>query len=74
MAKGDVHVVPDGREWKVEIESAGRARSRHSTQAEAARAAREIARRGKRELLVHGREGSIREPNTYGRDPRKTGG
>jgi hypothetical protein len=74
MARGDVHVVPDGKEWKVEIESPGRARSRHATQAEAARAAREIARRNKRELLVHGRDGRIRERNTYGKDPRRSKG
>jgi hypothetical protein len=71
MAKGDVHVVPDGKEWRVEIESAGRARSKHTTQADAARAAREIARRNRRELLVHGRDGRIRERNTYGKDPRR---
>lgn len=74
MAKGDVHVVREGKEWKVVTESEGRSRSRHTTQAEAARAGREIARRGKRELLVHGRDGRIRERSTYGRDPRKTRG
>ena len=74
MARGDVHVVPDGGLWKVEIESPGRSRSRHTTQAEAMKAARELARRNKRELLVHGRDGRIRERNTYGKDPRKTRG
>ncbi len=71
MAKGDVHIVPSGKDWCVEIEANGRARSTHRTQAEARLAAREIARRSKRELLVHGRDGRIRERNTYGKDPSR---
>ena len=74
MAKGDVHVVPGKDGWRVEIAADGRARSTHRTQAEAREAAREIARRNKRELFVHGRDGQIRERNTYGKDPRRTRG
>lgn len=47
MAKGDVHVVPSGNGWRVEVAADGRARSVHRTQAEARAAAREIARRNK---------------------------
>ena len=71
MAKGDVHVVPSEQGWRVEIAADGRAKSVHRTQQEAREAAREIARRNKRELFVHGRDGQIRERNTYGRDPRR---
>ena len=74
MAKGDVHVVPGDKGWRVEVEGAARARSMHATQAEARQAAREIARRSKVELLVHGRNGRIRERNTYGKDARRTKG
>lgn len=74
MAKGDVHVVPSDQGWRVEIAADGRARSVHRTQAEARAAAREIARRNRRELFLHGRDGQIRERNTYGKDPRKTKG
>ena len=74
MAKGDVHVVPGENGWRVEVAADGRARSVHSTQAEAREAAREIARRTKRELFVHGRDGRIRERNTYGTDPRSSKG
>jgi len=74
MAKGDVHVVPSENGWRVEIAADGRARSIHRTQAEARDAAREIARTTKRELFVHGRDGRIRERNTYGPDPRETKG
>ncbi|HET9288836.1 MAG TPA: DUF2188 domain-containing protein [Gaiella sp.] len=74
MAKGDVHVVPGENGWRVEVAADGRARSVHGTQAEAREAAREIARRTKRELFVHGRDGRIRERNTYGTDPRSSKG
>jgi hypothetical protein len=74
MAKGDVHVVPSDQGWRVEIAADGRARSVHRTQVEARAAARQIARQNKRELFVHGRDGQIRERNTYGKDPRKTKG
>jgi len=74
MAKGDVHVVPGEKGWRVEVEGTARARSTHSTQAEARRAARVIARRSKTELLVHGRNGQIRDRNTYGTDPRRSKG
>jgi hypothetical protein len=74
MAKGDVHVVPSKDGWRVEVAADGRARSVHRTQAEAREAAREIARRNRRELFVHGRDGQIRERNTYGKDPRRSKG
>lgn len=74
MAKSAVHVVPSDKGWRVEIEGSGRARSMHPTQAEARTAARDIARRSKSELLIHGRNGRIRERNTYGRDRRRIKG
>ena len=66
-----MHVVPSAQGWRVEIAANGRARSTHRTQAEARAAAREIARKNKKELFVHGRDGQIRERNTYGKDPRR---
>jgi hypothetical protein len=74
MAKGDVHVVPSDQVWRVEVAADGRPQSVHRTQAEAQKAARQIARSNKRELFLHGRDGQIRERNTYGKDPRKTRG
>jgi hypothetical protein len=41
----------------------------HSTQAEAAQAARSTAQRQQSELLIHGRNGQIRERDSYGNDP-----
>jgi hypothetical protein len=72
--KGDVHVVSSDKGWRVEIEGSARPRSTHGTQAEAAKAARKIARKNSSELLIHGRDGKIRERNTYGKDPRQIKG
>jgi uncharacterized protein DUF2188 len=72
---GDVHVVRDNNgEWVVRIEGKPNRRSTHRTQADAAKAGRDIARRNKSELLVHGRDGKIRERSTFGHDPRRTKG
>ncbi len=69
--KGDVHVVPGDEGWRVEVEGQGRA---HDTQAEAWEQAKGIAQRNHSEAVLHGRDGQIRERNTYGHDPRRTKG
>ena len=46
-----------------------RATSVHPTQAEAARAGREIARKNGAEFLLHARDGRIRDRSDYGGDP-----
>jgi uncharacterized protein YdaT len=68
MAKNQ-HVVkrPDG--WAVRGEGNKRDTSHHKTQAEAQERAREIARNQQSEVLIHGRDGKIRERDTYGKDP-----
>jgi Uncharacterized protein conserved in bacteria (DUF2188) len=72
--KGDVHVVPKGEKWQVEVEGNDRAFSTHDTQAEAIPRGRQMAMRNESELLVHGKDGKIRERNTYGRDPKSSKG
>jgi hypothetical protein len=72
--QGDVHVVPSDKGWRVEVEGSTRPRSTHDTQAEAASAARKVARKNKSELLIHGRNGRVRDRSTYGHDPRRTKG
>jgi hypothetical protein len=47
----------------------GRASSVHDTQAEAIARGRELARNRQSELLIHGRDGRIRERDSHGRDP-----
>jgi hypothetical protein len=70
---GDVHVVPKGDRWAVEVEGNG-ASSTHDTQEDAISAGEQIAQQNRTELLVHGQDGRIRERSTYGEDPRSTPG
>ncbi|WP_075818443.1 DUF2188 domain-containing protein [Serinicoccus sp. CNJ-927] len=65
-----MHITPreDGR-WSVVREGAERASSVHDTQAGAATAGRGTARREQTELYIHGRDGRIRERDSYGNDP-----
>ena len=65
----NVHVVPHDDHWDVVREGSSRALSSHETQEEAYEAGREAAQRTKGEVLLHGRDGQIRERNTYGDDP-----
>ena len=46
----------------------------YATQAEAIQAGTERARADKVELLIHGRDGQIRERNSFGNDPRNIPG
>lgn len=64
------HVVhsPDGG-WKVKSGGASRASKAFDKQSDAVEHARSIARRAGSELFIHGRDGTIRERNSYGRDP-----
>lgn len=63
------HVVkrPDG--WAVRGEGNSRDTSHHDTQAEAQARAREIAQNQHSEVLIHGRDGKIRDRDSYGNDP-----
>lgn len=69
MAKKNQHVVPRESGWAVKGAGSTRATRVFATQREAIHAGREIARRQGSELLIHGRDGRIREKNTYGKDP-----
>lgn len=75
MADKDIHVVPDGPgKWRVEREGQKRAIAVTETQAEAAKVGREAARNSKVEFNLHGRDGRVREKDSYGNDPRRTPG
>ena len=69
MAGKNQHVVPRGDDWAVRGAGNSRATSIHDTQAEAVERAREIARNQQSELLIHGRDGRIRERDSHGNDP-----
>lgn len=65
----NVHVVKRGDQWGTLREGGQRVSSQHDTQAEAIKAGRDMAREGKGELLIHGRDNQIRARDSYGNDP-----
>jgi uncharacterized protein DUF2188 len=70
-------VTPDGGDWTVDKPGAGRASSRHDTQAEAIDAARGyLSNDGGGELKIKGRDGAVRAQDTIrpGNDPRRSKG
>jgi hypothetical protein len=69
MTNRNQHVVPHENGWAVRGAGNSRATSVHETQAEAIAAARDIARNQQSELLIHGRNGQIRERDSFGGDP-----
>lgn len=69
MTRRGVHVTPHDNGWAVERENGQRASSVHGTQAQAEAAGRTTARREGVEFYLHGRDGQIRERDSYGNDP-----
>jgi hypothetical protein len=63
------HVVRRDDGWAVRGEGNSRDTSHHPTQADAISAAREIAERQRAEVVIHGRDGRIRDRDSYGNDP-----
>lgn len=70
MTGKNQHVLlnPNGG-WDVKGEGNTRATSHHDTQAEAIEAAKKIAKNQKSELLTHGKDGQIRDRESFGHDP-----
>jgi Uncharacterized protein conserved in bacteria (DUF2188) len=64
----DVHVVPAGDEWAVEID--GEQRNTFKTQNEAITRGGQLAGEEGGELVIHGQDGQIREKDSHGNDPR----
>lgn len=69
MSTKGQHVVPSGGRWSVRRAGASRASGTYETQGEAIEKARTLAKNQGTELYVHGRDGRIRERNSYGKDP-----
>lgn len=69
MSKGkNQHVVPHSDGWGVRGEGNGKVTRVTDTQREAIQIAREIAQNQQSELLIHGRNGQIRERDSFGND------
>jgi hypothetical protein len=70
MSKVSKHVVPNpAGGWAVKSAGATRASKTFETQAEAIRYGRTVAKKEQSELYVHGRDGTIKNKNSYGNDP-----
>jgi hypothetical protein len=70
MSKGkNQHIVKYSDGWAIKGAGNERATKVVKTQGEAKNIARGIAQNQKSELLIHGRNGQIRERNGYGNDP-----
>ena len=69
MAKRTVHIVSREEGWAVRRSQADRDSSRHETQQKAIEAGRRTAQLESTELFIHGRDGRIRDRDSYGSDP-----
>ena len=69
MSKKDQHVVPRDDKWGVRGEGNSRLTSIHDTQGEAIDRAKDIARNERAEVVIHRRDGTIRDSDSYGNDP-----
>lgn len=69
MAKKDVHVVPHRDGWATKTEGASRAGTVTDTQKQAIERAREQAQRQRVEVVIHRKDGTIRDSDSYGNDP-----
>jgi len=68
------HVVPRNGGWAVRKAGSERVTRHFKTQKEAIKEARKIAKNQSTELYIHGRNGKIRERDSYGNDPRSVKG
>ncbi|MWJ18044.1 DUF2188 domain-containing protein [Clavibacter michiganensis subsp. michiganensis] len=63
------HVVPSDDGWSVRKAGATKATRNFTTQQDAISAATKIAQNQRGEVYIHGRDGRIRERNSFGNDP-----
>ena len=69
MSKKNPHVVPLGNGWAVKKEGEKRATIITTRQSDAIDYARKLAQSERSELVIHGRNGKIRDRYSYGNDP-----
>lgn len=69
MTSNAQHVVPRDGRWSVRKTGSDKVTRTYDTQREAINEARRIAQNQETELYIHGRDGRIRERNSYGKDP-----
>lgn len=70
MTKASKHVVPHpSGGWAVKTSGAARAAKTFDTQQQAISFGRDAAKKSGTELYIHGRDGMIKNKNTYASDP-----
>jgi hypothetical protein len=70
MGKGkNQHVVPHNGDWAVKGAGNSKPTKIVETQREAIVIAKEISKNQESELFIHGRNGQIRERDSFGNDP-----
>lgn len=67
--KRDIHVVRHNDGWATRKEGAERVGRTADTQKEAINMARDQARRERVEVVIHRRDNTIRDSDSYGNDP-----
>lgn len=68
------HVVPHGNNWAVKGAGNEKNTKIMPTQKQAIEKARAIARNQQSELVIHNRDGKIRDKDSFGNDPKKSKG
>lgn len=71
MSKKNIHIVPnkDAGTWEVKQEGSDFPISTHRTQSAANETGRQMAKIHQVELVIHGRDGKIRDKDSFGNDP-----
>ncbi|MFO6419238.1 DUF2188 domain-containing protein [Hylemonella sp. W303a] len=69
MSKPTQHVVPHSDGWAVRKSGSDRATEVFDTQQQAIDRARDISKNQETEMFIHGRDGRIRERDSFGGDP-----
>lgn len=72
--KKNQHVVPHGEDWAVKGAGNEKATKIVETQKEAIKVAREIAINQQSELIIHRPNGTIRDKDSFGNDPKNIKG
>ena len=67
--KKNQHVIHVGNRWGIKGEGNKKLTSTYDRQLDAIDAARQISKHQHSELFIHGRNGQIRERDSYGNDP-----
>jgi len=70
----DQHVVPNGDKWAVKGAGNEKYTKIVDTQKQAIGIAREIAKNQQSELVIHKKDGTIRDKDSFGNDPRNIKG